>query len=235
MKIPPVPHSWRLTPKRAVALQRELAGRVRAEALSRPPRLLAGVDCAFEDERCLAVAVLWDARTGETLEQHSADRALNFPYVPGLLSFREAPAVLAALRKLRTTPDAILCDGHGIAHPRRFGIACHIGILTDRPTLGVAKSRLVGVHREPGPKRGSRASLEHEGERIGTVLRTRDGVRPVYVSIGHRIDLPGATRIVLAAATGFRLPEPTRLADRGVARFKQERRLRREASSPAAR
>ena len=235
MKIPPVPHSWRLSPKRAMALQRELAGRVRAEALARPPRLLAGVDCAFEAEHCLAVAVLWDAATGETLEERRALRDLHFPYVPGLLSFREAPAVLAALRKLHTTPDAILCDGHGLAHPRRFGIACHVGVLTGLPTLGVGKSRLVGEHAEPAAARGSRASLRDAGERIGTVLRTRERVRPVYVSIGHRIDLEGATRLALRAARGFRLPEPTRLADRGVARFKAQRRPLREAASPAAR
>ena len=235
MKIPSPPHSFRLSPKRAIALQRELAGRVRAEALPRPARLLAGVDCAFEDERCLAVALLWDADSGEILEEHGAERALHFPYIPGLLSFREAPTMLAALRKLRSAPDVILCDGHGFAHPRRFGIACHIGLLTGIPTLGVAKSRLVGEHTEPGPKRGSRTALRHSGERIGTVLRTRDDVRPVYVSIGHRIDLAGATRVALRAATGFRLPEPTRLADRGVARFKKQRGRRREAPSPTAR
>ena len=235
MKIPPVPHSWRLSPKRAVALQRELAGRVRAQPLNASPRLLAGVDCAFEATHCLASVVLWDAESGEDVEAHSVERVLHFPYVPGLLSFREAPAVLAALRKLRQTPDVIVCDGHGFAHPRRMGIACHVGLLTGIPTLGVGKTRLVGEHDEPGATRGSATPLIHRDEVIGTVLRTRDDVRPVYVSIGHRIELADATRLTLAAARGFRLPEPTRRADRAVAAFKRARRDRRAAPSPAAR
>lgn len=207
-----------------MAVQRALAARVRITPLSAEPRLLAGVDCAFgaDGDAVLAAAVLWDAQTREVLEERVARRPLRFPYVPGLLSFREAPAILAALGALRGTPDALLCDGHGLAHPRRFGIACHVGVLADIPTLGVAKSRLVGEHAEPAQRRGSRAALHHRGERIGTVLRTRDGVRPVYVSVGHRIDLAGAERVALAAAIGFRLPEPTRLADRRVAAAKRE-------------
>jgi deoxyribonuclease V len=131
------------------------------------------------------------------------------------------PAILAALRALRMEPDAIMCDGHGFAHPRRFGIACHVGVLCDRATLGVAKSRLVGEHTLPGPARGARSALRDRGERIGTVLRTRDGVKPVYVSVGHRLDLGTAERIALTCAQGFRLPEPTRLADRAVAAAKR--------------
>jgi deoxyribonuclease V len=133
--------------------------------------------------------------------------------VPGLLSFREAPAVLAALRRLRTVPDALICDGQGLAHPRRFGLACHVGLIADLPAVGCGKSRLCGEHREPGRRRGSRARLVHDGEVVGTVLRTRVGVKPVYVSVGHRIDLPAAERLVLDCAVRFRLPEPTRLAD----------------------
>jgi deoxyribonuclease V len=147
---------------------------------------------------------------------------VSFPYVPGLLSFREAPALLAVLRSLRSEPDALLLDGHGFAHPRRFGIACHVGVIVDRPTAGCAKSRLVGVHPEPGQRRGARRALVHRGERIGTVLRTRDGTRPVFASIGHRIDLASAEALILATGAGYRLPEPTRLADRLVARAKRE-------------
>ncbi len=223
MKIPRAPHSWTLSPKRAVAVQRALASRVRIEAPKRAIRLVAGVDCAFsrDGERCLAVDVVWDLQARELIEQRLAIRPLRFPYVPGLLSFREAPAVLAALRALRQTPDAIVCDGQGLAHPRRFGIACHVGVLCNMPTIGCAKSRLVGEHREPGTKRGARAPLLHEGETIGSVLRTRDAVKPVYVSVGHRIDQPTAERIVLEAAIAYRLPEPTRLADRAVAKAKR--------------
>lgn len=224
MKIPPAPHAWNLTPKQAVQVQRRLARRVSRTAPRGRIRTIAGVDCAFsaDGERCLAAAVTWQVGEGRVLEERIVSRPLRFPYVPGLLSFREAPTVLAALRALRGEPDALMVDGHGLAHPRRFGIACHVGLLCGLPTVGVAKSRLCGEHREPGAKRGARAALVYEGERIGTVLRTRDGVRPLYVSIGHRVDLATAERWVLRAGAGYRLPEPTRLADRAVARAKRE-------------
>jgi deoxyribonuclease V len=182
------------------------------------------VDAAFSSDgsRCLAGVVVWDVEKRTIVEQRWAVRRLRFPYVPGLLSFREAPAILAALRQLRVEPDAILCDGHGFAHPRRFGIACHIGVLTRRPTVGCAKSLLVGTHREPGPRRGSRRALRDGNAVIGSALRTRDGVRAVYVSVGHLIDLRAADRLVLRCAVGYRLPEPTRLADGLVARLKRE-------------
>jgi deoxyribonuclease V len=233
VRIPRVPHSWSLGPRRAIAVQRRLAARVRVEPPARPMRRVAGVDCAFSPDGrwCLAVAVLWDLETRATLEERGAARPLRFPYVPGLLSFREAPAILAALRALRGAPDALMVDGQGLAHPRRFGIACHVGVLCDLPTVGVAKSRLVGEHRAPGARRGSRARLVDAGEVVGAVLRTRDGVRPLYVSVGHRCDLPSAVALVLACGEGFRLPEPTRRADRCVAAAK--RRLGRGA--PASR
>jgi deoxyribonuclease V len=217
VRIARVPHRWRVTPRQARAIQLRLAARVRVTPLDAEPRLVAGVDSAFAAGACIAGAVLWDARTGEVVEQHVARRPLVFPYVPGLLSFREAPAILAALRKLRRRPDALLVDGHGLAHPRRFGIACHLGVLLGLPTAGCAKSRLVGEHGEPGSARGSRTPLVDGAERLGSVLRTRDGGRPIYVSVGHRIDLAGAERLVLACARGHRLPEPTHLADRLVA------------------
>jgi deoxyribonuclease V len=184
--------------------------------------LVAGTDLAFTRDglRCIAAVVVWDRRSRRVIEQQLAFRDVTFPYVPGLLSFREAPAVLAALRKVRNAPDALMCDGHGLAHPRRFGIASHIGIIVGLPTIGCAKTRLIGRHEEPGLPRGSSAALLDQGERIGTVLRTRDGVRPVYVSVGHNIDLTTAQRVVLNCAIKYRLPEPTRLADQVVAQVR---------------
>lgn len=223
MRIPRAPHRFALTPARAVAVQRRLASRVKIAPPRRALRLLAGVDCAFSRDgaRCHAVAVLWDLERGALLEERAAQRPLRFPYVPGLLSFREAPAMLAALRRLRGTPDALLVDGHGLAHPRRFGIASHLGVLVGIPTVGVAKSRLVGSHAEPGAARGARTPLWQDGECIGSVVRTREGSKPLYVSVGHAIDLETCVRLVLAACAGHRLPEPTRLADRAVAAAKR--------------
>jgi deoxyribonuclease V len=171
---------------------------------------------------CIAGVVLWDLAERRVVEQHTALRKLEFPYIPGLLSFREAPGWLAALRQLRQEPDLLLCDGQGMAHPRRFGIASHLGVLCGLPAIGCAKSRLVGTHEDPEEQRGGRAPLLDGDEVIGTVLRTRTGVRPLYVSIGHRIDLAAAETIVLDCALKYRLPEPTRLADRLVAETKRE-------------
>jgi deoxyribonuclease V len=195
--------------------------------LTRPPsdlRLVAGLDAAFsrDGQRCLAAVVLWDVPGRQVREQRTAWRKITFPYIPGLLSFREVPALLAALRKLQQVPDALMCDGQGLAHPRRFGLACHLGVICGLPTIGCAKSRLVGVHTEPNRERGAGAPLLDQNQVIGTVLRTQTGVKPVYVSIGHRMDLPTAERIVLSCATTYRLPEPTRLADRLVAAKKKE-------------
>ncbi|HEX9637286.1 MAG TPA: deoxyribonuclease V [Acidobacteriota bacterium] len=222
MRIARPTHRWSLTPKQAVALQRRLAARVIARGDARALRRIAGCDLAFSSDGrfCIAAAVLWDLGSQVVIEQRVAWRPLRFPYVPGLLSFREAPAVLAALRRLRSAPDAVMCDGHGTAHPRRFGLACHIGMLCGLPTIGCAKSLLIGSHRAPARRRGSRAALLDRGARVGTVLRTQDGVRPVFVSVGHRIDLRAAEQVVLQSATRFRLPEPTRLADRLVAAIK---------------
>ena len=183
---------------------------------------MAGLDGAFSPDgsRCIAGVVLWDLRERRVVEQQTAAGKLRFPYIPGLLSFREIPAWVAALRKLRQAPDVLMCDGQGIAHPRRFGIASHLGVLCGLPAVGCAKSRLVGAHDEPPARRGGRASLRDKDEVIGTVLRTQTGIRPVYVSIGHRLDLASAEALVLDCAVKYRLPEPTRLADRLVAAAK---------------
>jgi deoxyribonuclease V len=226
MDVPRAPHLWSVTPRQARAIQQRLASRVRQVPLVGMPRVVAGLDAAFslDDRHCAAAAVAWDLREQRVLEQHLTVRPLTFPYVPGLLSFREGPALLAALRKLRAAPDVLLCDGHGFAHPRRFGIACHVGVIVNRPTIGCAKSRLIGAHRQPASRRGAVASLYDDGEVIGSVLRTQNGINPVFVSIGHRIDLPGARRIVLACAIRHRIPEPIRLADHlvGAARRAME-------------
>lgn len=216
-------HSWPQTPARAIALQRALASRVRLRPPARLPRLLAGVDVAFPPDGGTVVAgvVLWDAQTGCVIEHQVARAPCPFPYVPGLLSFRELPAVLRALRRLRSTPDAVLCDAQGLAHPRRLGLACHLGLWVNVPTVGCAKSRLIGEHVEPGPSRGSGAPLLLDGAPVGVVLRTRDGVRPLFVSPGHLCDIAWAERVTLLAAVRYRLPEPTRLAHQLVTRSRR--------------
>jgi deoxyribonuclease V len=205
---------WTVTPREAIALQRELSTRVeRADRIGRVRRV-CGIDVGFEEDGSItraAVAVLAFPSL-EPLEDAVARRPTSFPYVPGLLSFREIPAVLEALALLKTRPDLLLCDGQGIAHPRRCGLASHTGLATGLPSIGVAKTRLVGEHRQPGLRRGAWAPLVDRGETIGAVLRTRAGVKPLYVSIGHRISLPTAIEYVLACCTRYRLPETTRRA-----------------------
>lgn len=211
-----VRHSWKLTPRAAIALQQRLRSRVIRRGGPRRVRLVAGTDVGFERGGAVAraaVAVL--AFPGlELVDYATARRPVRFPYVPGLLSFREIPALLAALAKLRTRPDLILCDGQGLAHPRRFGLASHLGVYCDTPAVGVAKSRLVGEHGAPPQRRGAWVPLRDRGETIGAVVRTRPQAQPVYVSIGHRISLPLAVRYVMACTTRFRLPETTRWAHR---------------------
>lgn len=212
-------HAWNVTAKTAVQLQHELAGLVRTRGTIRRLRLVAGTDLAFsfDQKSCIAGAVVWDVVEGAVVEQHIVRRPVRFPYIPGLLSFREAPAILAVLRKIKTNPDVFLFDGQGLAHPRRFGLACHVGILIDRPSIGCAKSRLTGDETEPGARRGSVSALDDDGECVGMVLRTRDRVKPIYVSVGHRVSLPTAVDVTMACCVGYRLPEPTRLADQLVA------------------
>jgi deoxyribonuclease V len=218
MEIPRIPHSWAVTAKQAIAIQRRLASSVRPTRPRRRLRLIAGVDAAFsrDGKHCIAAAVVWDLEDRRVVEQRTARRRLRFPYVPGLLSFREAPAVIAALRSVECEPDVIMCDAHGLAHPRRFGLACHVGVICGIPTIGCAKSRLTGTHRPPAVRRGSRVQLVDGIEVVGSVVRTREGIRPVYVSVGHLIDLRTAEQLVLESAVRFRLPEPTRLADKLV-------------------
>ncbi len=216
-------HSWSVTPKQAVQLQRELAGLVVEAPLAGPVATVAGADCAFSPDKSqiLAAAVLLDAGTLEVLDVSEVVQPVAFPYVSGLLSFREAPAVIAAVRGLSHGPDLLMCDGQGRAHPRRIGLASHVGLWLDLPTIGVAKSRLCGEHRSLAARRGSAVQLVHDGEVIGKVVRTRDAVRPVYVSVGHRVTLDEAVRWTLRTGRGVRIPEPTRRADRHVAEMKR--------------
>ncbi len=205
-------HPWNLSPTEAQALQRKLARLVRFEV---PERMetVAGLDVSVRGEQGRAAAVVWHVDRQQVLEHVAIEGTVSFPYVPGLLSFREVPLLLQALAQLRTTPDVLMVDGQGLAHPRRCGLATHLGVLLDHPTVGVAKSRLFGRHAEPGPEKGSRTPLYDDGRVIGAVVRTRTDVRPVYVSVGHRMTLEAAVALTLRCTTRYRLPEPTRLAD----------------------
>jgi deoxyribonuclease V len=199
-------------------VQEKLRARVVEEDQFDEIRFVAGADMAFDPATDMAFAgvIVYRFPELEEVERSMARRPLRFPYVPGLLSFRETPVLMAAFARLQTEPDLVLIDGHGRAHPRRFGIACHFGVIFDRPTIGCAKSRLVGEHREPGRKAGALSPLLLEGERVGVVLRTRDNVRPIYVTVGHRVSLDSAVNLVRRCLDGYRLPKPTREADHYV-------------------
>lgn len=209
-------HPWTLKPAEAATLQRELRGHLILTDQLGPVRRVAGVDVGFEAGWTVTRAAVAVLRYPEldVLETATARCPTTFPYVPGLLSFRELPAVLAALEQLREPPDLLLCDGQGIAHPRRFGIASHLGLLVDIPAIGVAKTRLCGTHAEPPHQRGAWTPLRADEEIIGAVLRTRIGVKPLYISPGHRIGLETALAYVMRCCTRYRLPETTRHAHR---------------------
>jgi deoxyribonuclease V len=207
--------------ERQRALARDVIDR---DDLRLPPGLVAGVDAAFpgRGKTTRAAAVLMRFPDLEPVDEVVHEQPTELPYIPGLLSFRELPAILIALQRLSIPPDLVLCDGQGRAHPRRFGIACHLGVATGLATIGVGKSRLCGQHDEPGRRKGSAVDLMDGGEVIGRVLRSRDGVRPLYVSIGHRVGLETAVELVLDCTPRYRLPEPVRRADRLAGR-KSER------------
>ncbi len=208
-------HPWNLSPDAAIALQNELRTRLVLTWDHRPVATVGGVDVSLKTDIARAAIVVLRYPDLAPLASVTADAPLTFPYIPGLLAFREIPAILAAWDKLSPKPDLVMVDGQGIAHPRGIGIASHLGLWIDRPTIGVAKSRLYGRHAEPGPEKGDHASLYDERDPrqvIGAVLRTRPGVNPVYVSPGHLIDVKHSVRRVLACVTQYRLPEPTRWA-----------------------
>jgi deoxyribonuclease V len=232
---PRIKPRWNLAPRAGMREQERLRERVILADQFGPIRYVAGADLAFDPATDVAVAGVIVYRFPELVEveRRRVRRKLRFPYIPGLLSFREGPALLAAFARLRTEPDLILIDGHGRAHPRLFGIASHLGVLLDKPTIGCAKSLLVGEHQEPGRKAGSTASLWFKGERLGEVLRTRDGVKPIYVTTGHRVALDSAVELVKRCVDGFRIPKPTREADhyvRDLRRSYQEQQIQRQKS-----
>jgi deoxyribonuclease V len=207
-------HRWDLSPKEAFAVQRNLALQVERQPRLGPVRHVAGIDVSVREDVARAAVVVLDFEGLAPVGYATATRPVTFPYVPGLLAFREGPVVLDALERLGTTPDLLVFDGQGLAHPRRLGIASHIGLLVNMPAIGCAKSRLCGQHDEPGAEPGDYAPLLDQGEVIGAVLRTRRGVKPVYVSIGHQVDLATSIQYVLACCRGYRLPETTRWAHR---------------------
>ncbi len=197
----------------ARTFQEQLRKKVRIVPLGKEPRYVAGVDAAFSDTKVFAAVCLYRCSDLSLVEQAHALRKLSFPYVPGFLSFREGPAIIAAVEKLKTRPDILLVDGQGIAHPRRIGIASHLGVMLGVPSIGCAKTRLIGEYNEPGRRKSEWSRLCFEGEIVGAVLRTRDSVNPVFVSPGHKIDLESSIRIVLDCTGRYRLPEPIRCAD----------------------
>lgn len=217
-------HSWDLNYKQAVDLQNRLAARVRFVSLVKKPKIVAGLDCAFgkDGRKIFAVAVVIKVNTFEIVETKSAVRKVTFPYIPGLLSFREAAVCIAAVNKLKTEPDLFIIDGQGIAHPRRLGIASHLGLFLDKPTVGCAKSRLTGSFKEPDIQKGCCSLLTDKGQTIGAVVRTRKNVKPVFVSVGHKCTLKDAIDVTLSCTTGYRLPEPTRVAHQLVSKLKLE-------------
>jgi deoxyribonuclease V len=223
-------HDWDLSYSQARELQSSLAGRVEFKAVRKRVKLAAGIDCALSGppgsfrgrgaKRIYAVVVVLRLPDFELLETTNAEAELTFPYIPGLLSFREAPVCIEAVKKLRNKPDVFIIDGQGIAHPRRLGIAAHLGIFFDTPTIGCAKSRLIGEYEEPPPQKGTYSPLIDQEEIIGGVLRTRDNVKPVFVSVGNKCRLEDAIGITLGCTTKYRLPEPTRLAHQQVGKLK---------------
>ncbi|MGB8226523.1 MAG: deoxyribonuclease V [Sedimentisphaerales bacterium] len=216
-------HNWNMTVKKAIELQKSLAGQVQIRRFNKKLKTIGGLDCAFTDDKknIIACVIVMSAKTFEIIETSYTVQAVNFPYIPGLLSFREAPACLAAIEKLTTIPDCFIVDGQGIAHPRRLGIASHLGLFLDVPTIGCAKSRLIGDFTPPASHKGSTSLLKDNGEIIGSVVRTRNNVKPVFVSIGNKCRLNDAIRIVLDCCGKYRLPEPSRLAHQIVTRLKK--------------
>lgn len=217
MLSPVMSHPWDLSPREAMALQRDLASRIERRDRLDPIKLVAGVDVSMRGDRARSAVVVMRLPELQVVEEVLAERPVTFPYVPGLLSFREAPVILDALARLENTPQVLMFDGQGIAHPRRLGIASHLGVVLDHPSIGCAKSRLTGTYTDPTPQRGSHTWLRDGQEVIGAVLRTRDRVKPLFVSIGHRVSLETAIDLVLRCGGGYRLPEPTRRADRAAA------------------
>jgi deoxyribonuclease V len=217
---PVIIHPWKLNEFDALILQQHLASKVIKKDQLNDMKYVAGVDVAYDkqSDKLFSAVVVLDAGSLDIVETAMVEDIARFPYIPGLFSFRELSPIAKALKQLNTSPDLIVCDGQGIAHPRRFGLASHLGVLFDVPTIGCGKTKLIGEAEEPGKKRGDYAPLVENGEVIGNVLRTQDNVKPIYVSIGHRISLPTACDWILKLSPRYRLPETTRQADQIVRR-----------------
>jgi deoxyribonuclease V len=218
-------HQWDLSYKDAILLQKELAAKILIEEFKATPQRIAGIDLAYHKKTgtgfCSIIVLAYPGL--EEIETVRFHEKVDFPYIPGLLSFREGPLVLATYETLKTKPDLLIFDGHGVAHPRRLGIASHIGLFLGLPSIGCAKSKLFGSYDEPGESKGSTSILtDSSGEQIGTVLRTRDRVKPVFISPGHMSGFQDSVRLVLNCTGKYRIPEPTRLADIDVAIYKRE-------------
>lgn len=208
------PHSWEVTPAKGRKIQEGLRDKVSRTWEGLEIRSIAGIDVGLEGDKAQAAVVILSYPDLVPLEASRGEVEVSFPYIPGLLAFREAPAILAAMENLQSEPDLLMVDGQGIAHPRRLGIASHLGVILDKPAIGCAKSLLTGSYNDPPPEAGSFSYLYDQDEVIGAVVRTRTNVQPLYVSIGHRITLENATKVVLACTRGYRLPEPIRWAHR---------------------
>ncbi len=215
-------HPWKVTPQEAVRIQEGLRERLRLRAPKGPFKTIAAADVSYglADGRLYAAFLLFSYPDVNLMESAPAWGRVFFPYIPGLLTFREAPILLKAFSRLKARPDLVLFDGQGIAHPRSMGIASHLGILLDLPTIGCAKSRLVGEEAEPGPDQGSVIPLLVHGQKVGMIVRTRAGVKPVYVSPGHRMDLDTSVEIILSLCRGYKIPEPLRQAHIFVNQFR---------------
>jgi deoxyribonuclease V len=229
-------HRWEVSPEEAIEIQNSLRSRLDLQSEPEQIETVAGIDVSYDkgSDWLFAAIVVMQVRDLQILDSASATATVPFPYIPGLLSFRECPAVLQAWEKLTVKPDCLMCDGQGIAHPRRLGIASHLGLWLDMPSIGCAKSLLVGTYREPGLKRGSTEPLYHRKEQVGMILRTKDGVQPVFVSQGHKISLQKAIEIVLTCCTKYRLPEPTRQAHRLVNEIRRKADRQEQISQQAS-
>ena len=214
--------NWPKNIRDAKAIQIALRDKVKIIPFKKPPQYIASVDASFTDDEIIAVTCIYKYPELVYIGHETAIKEATFPYVPGYLTFREGPAIIKAMSNLKIKPHVILFDGQGIAHPKGLGIASHIGVLLDMPTIGCAKSKLVGNYREPGFKKGNRSSLRYNGKIIGVVLRTKDNVRPVFVSPGHRIDLKNSIKIVCDCTSTYRIPEPLRRADFISKKIKRE-------------
>ncbi|MBU4128486.1 deoxyribonuclease V [bacterium] len=219
-------HPWNVSPREAIKLQEELKEKIILKKGFSEIKRIAGADISFskKSNRAYSAVIIFSFPELEILEEQHTIGNLSFPYIPGLLTFREGPLLIEAFKKIKIKPDVIIFDGHGIAHPKRLGLATHMGILLDKPTIGCAKSKLIGTYREPERKKGSYSLLKDDGEIIGAALRTRENVSPVFISPGHRIDLKGSIEIVLECLRGYRLPEPTRQAHLLVNKMRGENR-----------